>query len=180
TEATSIADRAVELHGAGAAWSDVAVLCRTSRLFGMLQRAFGERDVPVEIVGLAGLLKLPEVVEVLAYARAVADPTASVALARILLGPRYRVGFKELARVAAWTKDRNWALRETEEGEATPFLFAEALEHLDELEGLSEEGRSRLDAFRAELAAFRDLARRPVAEFLAEVIRRTGLGAEID
>ena len=56
--------------------------------------------MPVEIVGLAGLLKQPEVVEVLAYARAVHDPKASVALARILLGPRYRVGFKDLALVA--------------------------------------------------------------------------------
>ena len=66
---------------------------------------------PAEIVGLAGLLRLPEVVEVLAYARAVSDPLASVALARILLGPRYRVGFKDLARVAALAKRKNYALR---------------------------------------------------------------------
>src|SRR5438552_11246080 len=137
-EAQAIADRIVGLHDDGEAWSSCAVLCRTSRLFFSLQEAFAEREIPVEVVGLVGLLRLPEVVEVLAYARAVADPTASVALARILLGPRYRIGFSELARVAAWTKDRNWALRETEEGEATPVLFAEALEHLDEPEGLSE------------------------------------------
>jgi DNA helicase II / ATP-dependent DNA helicase PcrA len=179
-EAQAVADRIVSLHDQGEAWSSCAVLCRTSRLFFSLQEAFAERDIPVEVVGLVGLLKLPEVVEVLAYARAVADPTASVALARILLGPRYRVGFTELARVAAWTKDKNWVLRETEEGETTPFLFAEALEHLDEIEGISDEGRSRLEEFYAELVAFRELARRPVADFLAEVIRRTGLGAEID
>ena len=46
------------------------MLCRTSRLFLSLQQAFNERGVPAEILGLAGLLKLPEVVEVLAYARA--------------------------------------------------------------------------------------------------------------
>jgi DNA helicase-2/ATP-dependent DNA helicase PcrA len=100
TEVTQIADRAVELHEAGAPWSQMAVLCRTSRLFGLLRRAFEERGVPVEILGLAGLLKQPEVMEVLAYARAVHDPKASVALARILLGPRYRVGYKDLALVA--------------------------------------------------------------------------------
>ncbi len=179
-EAAWIADRIVERHEAGDAWSSVAVLCRASRLFPSLQEAFAERGVPAEFVGLSGLLKLPEVVEVLAYARAVADSTASVALARILLGPRYRVGFKDLARVAAWAKDQNYRLRESEEGEVTPFLFAEALEHLDELQYLSGEARERLEEFRRELAALREEARRPVGEFLAEVIRRTGLLAELD
>jgi DNA helicase II / ATP-dependent DNA helicase PcrA len=179
-EAEAIAGRILALHDGGEAWSSCAVLCRTSRLFFSLQEAFAEREIPVEIVGLAGLLTLPEVVEVLAYARAVADPLASVSLARILLGPRYRVGFKELARVAAWAKDRNYAWRETEEGEVTPFLFAEALEHLDECEGISAEGRERLEEFRIELVALRELARRPVGEFLSDVIRRIGLLREID
>ena len=126
------------------------MLCRTSRLFMPLQQAFAERDIPVEIVGLAGLLRLPEVVEVLAYARAANDPLASVALARILMGPRYRVGFKDLALVAGWAKAKNYAWREEGgDDEETPFLLAEALEHLDEVEGLSDEGRTRLEAFAA-------------------------------
>jgi DNA helicase-2/ATP-dependent DNA helicase PcrA len=180
-EAAWIADRILERRAAGDEWSQVAVLCRASRLFASLQEAFAERSIPAEFVGLSGLLQLPEVVEVLAYARAVADSRASVALARILLGPRYRVGFKDLARVAAWAKDRNYSMRSADdEDEAAPFLFAEALEHLDEVEGLSDEGRARLEEFRAELAALRDEARRPVGEFLAEVVRRTGLLAELD
>jgi DNA helicase-2/ATP-dependent DNA helicase PcrA len=181
-EATTIADRAVSLHGNGARWASMAVLCRTSRLFESLQRAFGERSVPVEIVGLAGLLKLPEIVEVLAYARAVQDPHASVALARILLGPRYRVGFKDLAAVARLAKDKNIRFRDVdeEEAEAEPFLFAEALERLDEIEGLSTEGRSRLEEFRDELQTLRIEARKPVPEFLGEVIRMVGLLTEID
>ena len=179
-EAAWIAGHIVERHEAGDAWSSAAVLCRASRLFPALQEALAERGVPAEFVGLSGLLRLPEVVEILAYARAVADSTASVALARILLGPRYRVGFKDLARVAAWTKDRNYTLRESEEGEVAPFLFAEALEHLDEVTNLSTEGRDRLEEFRGELAALRVEARRPVGEFLAEIVRRTGLLAELD
>jgi DNA helicase-2/ATP-dependent DNA helicase PcrA len=180
TEALAIAGRLRTIHDRGEAWSSCAVLCRTSRLFYSLQEVFREHDIPVEIVGLAGLLTLPEVVEVLAYARAVADPFASVALARILLGPRYRVGFKDVARVAAWSKSRNSRARTTEEGEAMPYLFAEALEHLDEAEGLSDEGRGRLEAFRSELRDLREQARRPVGEFLGEVIRRIGLLEELD
>ncbi len=181
-EAAWVADRIVALHEAGAAWSDCAVLCRTSRLFLSLQQAFKERGVPAEILGLAGLLKMPEVVEVLAYARATLDPLASVALGRILLGPRYRVGFKDLALVASLAKNKSYALREEDEaeGEATPFLFAEALEHLEEVEGISEEGRARLEECRQELAALRVEARRPVGEFLGEIIRRTGILTELD
>ncbi|HEX9311870.1 MAG TPA: ATP-dependent DNA helicase [Actinomycetota bacterium] len=183
TEACRIADRIVELHGKDPAnnpWSSFAVLCRKSRLFTPVERAFAEAGIPVEIVGLAGLLKLPEVVEILAYAKAVADPYASVSLARILLGPRYRVGFKDLARVAAWAKDRNLVLRDADDDETAPFLFAEAFEHLDEVTFLSEEGTIRLEEFRRELAGLRAEAGRPVGEFLAEVIRRTGLLGELE
>ncbi|HLB62485.1 MAG TPA: ATP-dependent DNA helicase [Actinomycetota bacterium] len=180
-EAAWIADRIVSLHDAGQPWSATAVLCRKSRLFTPLQEAFRERGIPAEIVGLAGLLKLPEVGEILAYARAVADPWASVALARILLGPRYRVGFKDLARVAAWVSTRNYEFRRTEyEDEVEAFLFAEALEHLDEVEHLSDEGRARLEEFRSELAELRALAGHPVSDFLAEILRRIGLLAELD
>ena len=181
TEARAIADRVTALHDDGAPWAEVAVLCRTSRLFFLLQQTFGEREIPAEIVGLAGLLRTPEVVEVLAYARAANDAMASVALARILMGPRYRVGFKDLALVAGWAKGKNYAWREDGgDDEETPFLFAEALEHLDEVEGLSDEGRDRLEEFRAELSALRVEARRPVPEFLGEVIRRTGIIDELE
>jgi DNA helicase II / ATP-dependent DNA helicase PcrA len=189
TEARAIADRILALHlGAQAAegvarseWHEIAVLCRTSRLFFLLQQTFAEREIPAEIVGLAGLLRTPEVVEVMAYARAANDAMASVALARILMGPRYRVGFKDLALVASWAKGKNYAWRdEGGDDEETPFLFAEALEHLDEVEGLSDEGRARLEEFRAELSALRVEARRPVPEFLGEVMRRIGIVDELE
>ena len=97
------------------------------------------------------------------------------------MGPRYRVGFKELALVAGWAKGKNYAWRdEGGDDEETPFLFAEALEHLDEVEGLSDEGRARLEEFRAELSALRVEARRPVPEFLGEVIRRIGIVDELE
>jgi DNA helicase-2/ATP-dependent DNA helicase PcrA len=190
SEAQWIAARITEVlaEGLEAAWSEIAVLCRSSRLFVPLQEALAERDLPAEFVGLVGLLKMPEVVEVLSYARAVADPYASVSLGRILLGPRYRVGFKDVARVAAWAAAANRGMRDADRDDVPPYLFAEALEHLDEVAAISEEsghplsdeGRARLEELRAELAALRVEARRPVGEFFAEIIRRTGLLAELD
>ncbi len=189
-EAEGIAERAMKLHADGVAWRDMTVLCRTHRLFEALQLAFGASEVPAEFVNLAGLIHLPEVVEVLAYARAADDPRDGVALARILTGPRYRVGLRDLAAVAGWSRRSGFAfmdlladlaLDEDEDLlEDHPFLLAEALEHLDEIEDLSEEGRARLAEFREELDELRVAARRPVGEFLAEVIRRTGLLAELD
>ncbi len=184
SEARWIAGRVAALHAEDPAehpWASFAVLSRKSRLFVPLQEAFAEAGIPVEIVGLAGLLNLPEVVEVLAYARAVVDPEASVAIARILLGPRYRVGYTDLARVGAWAKRFNTELRDSDADEEMPrFVFSEAVEHLDDVDGLSEEGRRRLEEFRAELAEMRVEARTPVGDFLAEVARRIGLLDELD
>ena len=180
-ESRWIASEVATLHDDGSRWSDVAVLCRTSKLFTSIRQAFEDRDIPVQVVGLTGMLRLPEVVDVLAYARAANDPLASVALARILMGPRYRVGFTDLALVAGWAKAKNYAWRETgADDEEAPYLLAEALEHLDQIEGLSDEGRARLEAFGSELADLRLVARRPVGEFLGEVIRRTGILEELD
>jgi DNA helicase II / ATP-dependent DNA helicase PcrA len=188
-EAEAVAERILGLHEDGLPWREIAVLCRTHRLYESLQVAF-EGRIPAEFIGLAGLTKLPEVVEVLAYARVASDPQDSVALARVLTGPRYRVGIGDLARVAAWTRtSRTELLRRLRESrldedddllEDQPFLIAEALEHLDEVEGLSDEARVRLEAFGVEMAELRDAARRPVADFLAHVIRRTGLLHELD
>jgi DNA helicase-2/ATP-dependent DNA helicase PcrA len=146
--------------------------------------------VPAEFVNLAGLIHLPEVVEVLAYARATEDPRDGVALARILTGPRYRVGLRDLGVLAGWSRTSGGELRklladlaldeDDDLLEDHPFLMAEALERLDEIEGLTDEGRVRLAEFRGELDELRVAARRPVGEFLAEIIRRTGLLAELD
>jgi ATP-dependent DNA helicase UvrD/PcrA len=189
-EAEGVAERAHALHADGVAWREMAVLCRTHRLFEALQLAFGPMGVPAEFVNLAGLIHLPEVVEVLAYARATEDPRDGVALARILTGPRYRVGLRDLGVLAGWSRTSGGELRklladlaldeDDDLLEDHPFLMAEALERLDEIEGLTEEGRIRLAEFRGELGELRVAARRPVGEFLAEIIRRTGLLAELD
>ena len=190
-EAEGIAERIRALHAdGGVAWRDIAVLCRTHRLFESLQLAFASAEIPAEFLNLAGLINLPEVVEVLAYARAAQDARDGVALARILTGPRFRIGLRDLAAVASWSRESAHDLRvhlrtlELDEDEDLfedhPFLIAEALEHLDEIPGLSDAARERLGAFRIELDELRAFGRRPVTEFLAEIVRRTGLLAELD
>ncbi|NUU24557.1 MAG: ATP-dependent helicase, partial [Streptomycetaceae bacterium] len=82
-----------ELIGPG----DVAVLARTAADFPEIHKALVERDIPVEVVGLSGLLHLPEVADLVATCEVLDDPTANAALVRLLVGPRWRVGQRDLA-----------------------------------------------------------------------------------
>ena len=53
--------------------------------------ALRARGMPVEVVGLGGLLATPEVRDVVGTLRVLADPTAGAALVRLLTGPRWRI-----------------------------------------------------------------------------------------
>jgi hypothetical protein len=50
----------------------------------------------VEVVGLGGLLHLPEVADIVATLEVLDDPTANAALLRLLTGPRWRIGPRDL------------------------------------------------------------------------------------
>jgi DNA helicase-2/ATP-dependent DNA helicase PcrA len=76
--------------------SDIAVLCRKRSQFVPLRRAIEARGIPVEVVGLGGLLVVPEVQDVVATLRVLHDAGASDALARLLTGPRWRIGPRDL------------------------------------------------------------------------------------
>jgi DNA helicase-2/ATP-dependent DNA helicase PcrA len=76
--------------------SDVAVLCRKRAQFPGLRAALEARGIPVEVVGLGGLLTVPEVADIVATLRVLHDPTAADALARLLTSPRWRIGPADL------------------------------------------------------------------------------------
>ena len=48
------------------------------------------------MVGLGGLLTVPEVADIVATLRVLHDPAASDSLARLLTGPRWRIGPRDL------------------------------------------------------------------------------------
>jgi DNA helicase-2/ATP-dependent DNA helicase PcrA len=190
-EAVFVADQIVRAHEAGLpdgtwpAWRDVAVLVRSKRLLGPLREALEQRGVPVEVVGLSGLLETPEIVDLVSTLRVVADPGANVALARLLLGPRWRIGHRHLVRLARWASRHNWGLKDELPGEDpdpgdVSFALAEALDHLDEVEGLDEEARTRLDDFREELRELRTAARGPLLDLVQTILERTGVWAELE
>ena len=82
----------------------VAVLCRGRKQFGPIREALEARGIPVQIVGLGGLLSTPEVVDVLAVLRVLGDPGRSDSMLRVLAGARWRIGPADLMALADWSR----------------------------------------------------------------------------
>ncbi|HWD09963.1 MAG TPA: ATP-dependent DNA helicase [Actinomycetota bacterium] len=113
-EAAFIATEVERLHDAGEAWSEFAILVRRKAHIRAIHDALRSRGIPVDVVGLAGLLEVPEVMDAVAWLRAIADPgpSANRWLARILLGPRFRIHYRDLALLARWAARRTHELAE--------------------------------------------------------------------
>jgi DNA helicase II / ATP-dependent DNA helicase PcrA len=215
-EAEWVADRAAELLSLpagvapdGARWpdgrpapvrpSDIAVLCRKRAQFPALRAALEARGIPVEVVGLGGLLTVPEVQDVVATLRVMHDPTAADALARLLTSPRWRIGPRDLValgrrsrwlgRAADRSAARGGAQRDVAGTDvmeqavtdltADPGSLVEALDDLGDPGAYSAAGHARLAALAAELRALRGHAGRPLPELVSEVERALGLDIEV-
>ena len=183
-----IAEESVkERHGEEPAWDRFALLCRKKRMFAPIAEVLRSHDIPVEIVDLGGLLLVPEVVDVVSWLRLLDDPARNVALARILMGPRWRIGYRDLVALARWSATHNRRLQDILPDEDdmpgdVAFALAEALDHLDdpEMEGLSREARKRLEEFRALLAELRAATSGSLGELVGAVVERTGLLRELE
>lgn len=78
-------------------YGEVGVLTRDNATAALVFDALTAADIPVEIVGLSGLMRLPEVAEVLATLTLMHDLTANAALLTLLSGPRWAIGPRDLA-----------------------------------------------------------------------------------
>jgi DNA helicase-2/ATP-dependent DNA helicase PcrA len=84
---------------------DIAILVRVARENGAIVQALREAHIPFEIVGLEGLLAQPEVLDLLALLEVVEDVTANPAMLRLLTGPRWRIGARDLALLGRRASD---------------------------------------------------------------------------
>ena len=109
TEVAWVADAlAARWHAAldaGQPAPTAAVLVRRRADMAALAAALRARDVPVEVVGLGGLLAEPEVRDLVSALRLVADPLAGTAAMRLLTGARWRLGAADLAALWARAKE---------------------------------------------------------------------------
>ncbi|WP_229404650.1 ATP-dependent DNA helicase [Micromonospora sp. NBRC 110038] len=164
-----------------------AVLVRLRSQIPALATALRARGLPVEVVGLGGLLDTPEVRDVVCTLRVLADPTDGAALLRLLTGARWRIGPRDLvalhrrARSIAAQRRRLAAGDEPEIAvdlldEAT---LVEALADLGPAQAYSDQGYARLRAYGEELALLRYRLDQTLPELIADVERTIGLDVEV-
>ncbi|MEV0297902.1 UvrD-helicase domain-containing protein [Nocardia sp. NPDC050710] len=174
-----------------------AVLVRRNADAPPLAEALRERGLPVEIVGLGGLLATPEVADIVATLRLIAEPAAGSAAMRILTGARWRIGVTDIAALARRARDLSisrlsggdtdeitdsstlaTALREVAPEPAEQAGLADAIADPGPAEKYSESGYTRIEALGRELAALRERSGQPLAELVADVERTIGVGVE--
>ena len=187
-----VADHIAERYGAAAEAGQepptAAVLVRRNADAGPVAAALSARGVPVEVVGLAGLLSIPEVAQLISMLRLVIDPTAGTAAMEVLTGPRRRLGARDLAalwrRAALLDGQRPAALSarqivDAAAAAADTASLADALADPGPAANYSPLGYERIAAAGAELARLRGYLAHPLTDLVAEVRRVLGVDAEV-
>jgi DNA helicase-2/ATP-dependent DNA helicase PcrA len=171
-------------------WGQVAVLARKRSHFPRLESELRARGVPCEVVGLGGLLHQPEVVDVVATLRVLADPTAGAALVRILAGPRWRLGPRDLdalgrraRRLAVGTGRRtpggNDDSDDPEYDAVDERSLVDAVDDPGDRGAYSDEGYRRVLGLRDELRRLRRLTASSLPDLVMAVVRSLGLDVEL-
>ncbi|WP_306437475.1 ATP-dependent DNA helicase [Rhodococcus sp. 14-2470-1a] len=174
-----------------------AVLVRRNADAEPIADALRARGLPVEVVGLGGLLHVPEVADVIAMLRLVADPMAGSAAMRVLTGSRWQIGAADLRALSRRMRELgirsghgtsgrvddvaalDAALESSLPGEHSEDAgLADAIADPGPEERYSESGFARISALAAEVHALRDRIGQPLTELVADIERSMGIGIE--
>jgi len=189
-EADWVAGQVAGAVAGGVPPGEVAVLCRRRADFRPLFAALADHGLPVEVVGLGGLLDMPEVADVVATLQVLAEPTANAALVRLLTGPRWALGPRDLAALGRRARDLAGpaAAAAGEPGAVRGPRSADPAETVSLLDALESPGdptryspaaHHRLRLLAGELAALREVVARPVVEAVHQVASTIGVVAEV-
>ncbi|MBV9004632.1 MAG: UvrD-helicase domain-containing protein, partial [Solirubrobacterales bacterium] len=162
-EARALARRVGELIAAGSAPGEIVVLTRATTDLRAYERALEERGIPTYVIGGRGYWGHPQVVDLVGYLRALANPRDEEALYTVLASPLVGVSVDALVMLAdagrASGRDPWWVLRSPD----------------GLLDELGEEDRGRLARFAGWFAGERALgARVGIDELIGRALERTG------
>ena len=193
-EACWVADQVIATHRAdpGLRWSGIGILVHDNLDAANLHETLVNRDIPVEVVGLGGLLDLPEVADVVATLEALHDMTANAAVLRLLAGSRWRIGPRDLALLGrrarqltaepdpAHNLDLAVALERAVAG-VDPTEVVSLCDALDSPGGLpySSAARERFAEFSREIRHLRTFGAEPLVDLVHRVIETIGLDIEL-
>jgi DNA helicase II / ATP-dependent DNA helicase PcrA len=187
--ADHIARRIEAARESGTPTPTAAVLVRRNADAAPMADALRARGLPVEVVGLGGLLAVAEVADVVAMLRLAADPTAGVAAIRVLTGPRWRLGAADVA--ALWRRARELDgpaaadlsgvdhVVASAGADADAPCLADAVCDPGPANRYSTAGHQRIVDLSRELTVLRAQLQHPLPELIAEVRRMLGVDAEV-
>ena len=181
----------------GVAPPTVAILVRRNEDSAPLAAELEQRGIPTEVVGIGGLLHVPEIEDVVATLRLIADPLAGTAAMRLLTGGRWQLGAADIA--ALWRRATVLAARDvhgstgvvTSRAELDDVLDAalpaEAVDQAGIADAIADPGDpavyspvgyARIRAFGAQLESLRRRIGQPLPELVADVEHTIGVGVE--
>ncbi|MFV0535058.1 MAG: ATP-dependent helicase, partial [Cumulibacter sp.] len=162
--------------------SSIAVLSRArSEEFGAVIEALVEQGLPIEVVGLSGLLSLPEIREIVSTLAVLTRPSSDAELVQLLGGRRWRIAPSDLVALSAYARRLAGRGRdEADDDEVDESSLVDALDQIRNADeaAFSERGWHRLNAFAGELAELRALMGEPLADLIGAIERAIGVDVE--
>jgi ATP-dependent helicase/nuclease subunit A len=162
-EARALAGRLEHLLVAGTSPGDVVLLTRATTDLRVYERALEDRGIPTYVIGGRGYWAHPQVIDMVSYLEALANPRAEEALYTVLVSPLVGVSADALVVLAATARGRSrdpWRVLSGPNGA---------------FDGLGDRDRDLLDRFANVFAIEREVSARLGAEALIErAIEQTG------
>ncbi len=176
------------------AWNEIGVLTRDNAHAADVYDVLTRAEIPVEIVGLKGLLRLPEVAEVVAMLTLLEDVTANAALLTVLTGPRWAVGARDLAALGRRARDLARGHAPVRAAQTTVHedlqaavagadltevaSLCDALEEPGDLD-YSPQARERFALLASELRRLRAAVGEPLLDLVRRIIDSIGIDVEL-
>ncbi|MFC6154500.1 ATP-dependent DNA helicase [Nocardioides yefusunii] len=174
-------------------WREIGILVRTNSEGANAYDALSAAGVPVEIVGLGGLLRLPEVAQVVATLSLLEDLTDNASLLTLLAGPRWEIGVRDLALLGQRSAELARAEAAPEGAQSIAAELSDAVAGADptEMASLNEalaspgdlpyspQAKERFARLAAELEHLRSFVGDPLLDLMRRIMDVTGLDTEL-
>ena len=174
-----------------------AVLVRKRAQIALIQEALAKAGIPSEVLGLGGLVHVPEVADLVAMLKIINNPSAGASLMRHLTGARINLGPRDIAALGRFARSRSEALSSDSRSivknivagnpasaEADDQFIGSVIDALDEIEKcdkskFSSAGYQRLASFASDLRRLRSRASAPITDLIVEIERYLNLESEV-
>ena len=199
-EAQAIVEYFMPLWGEGGVKrSDLtfAVLVRKKAQIPLIQSALTQAGIASEVLGLGGLIHVPEVADIVSLLKVISSPDAGGALMRHLTGPRIRLGATDIAALGRFSRSqaktesrdnrsivKNIIAGNPSAADSDDQFAGSLIDALDQIESadaglFTAAGFSRLIQFSADLRRLRSRASSQITDLILEIERYLHLDAEV-